>query len=119
MRPVLVVVLLALPRVSLADIVLVDVNKQSGERAVVEELARDSGRESHVVDGVKTEDLLSNLDRVFAAAERGEIDLETLVLSGHSDGSTFSSGDGDRQLLRSHLDDLRVKYPKAFGQVRN
>lgn len=109
-----------LPATAFADILLLDVNDQPGERKAVTELAKEFGEEPRLVVGWKTKDFLATLEMELARAERGEANLETIVFSGHSyTGRDFFSEDKDRQIMISDLQALSSKYPKAFSQVRH
>ena len=78
------VLLLALPATASADILMLDVNIQEGERKAVQKLATEFGEDANFVVGAKTKDFLVLLEVEFAKAERGETDVTTIVFSGHS-----------------------------------
>ena len=114
------VLLLLMPASARADILLLDVNDQEGERKAVQKLAKQFGEDANLVLGAKTKDFLVFLEIEFAKAERGETDVETIVFSGHSPtGREFKSEDGDREIMLAHLAAMAPKYPKAFAQVRH
>lgn len=110
----------AYPAAAHADIVMIDVNDQAGERRVVESLAATHGQKAHLRGGESRTEIVRNLEETFAAAERGEIVIESLVLSGHSQtGRDFYGQDKHAQLLFTDMEELREQYPNAFGQIRN
>ena len=116
----LVLSALAIPALARADTLMIDVNDQAGERKIVERLAAVQGQKAHIGGGQSRTEIVRNLDETFAAAERGEIALDSLVLSGHSrTGQDFFGQDHHAQLLFTDMIELRERYPKAFGQIRN
>lgn len=63
-------------------------------------------------------DEMARLIDVFRRAERGEIGLERVVLSGHSTGPFVEGEDGDRVDF-SFFEDLARIFPGAAGQVQD
>lgn len=94
-----------------ADILFIDTNNQAIEKTTLDELGRQYGERVHVVKGDGPE-----LEEIFRRANAGEINLRTIVGSGHSSGTGFSGQGGS---LTSSIDDLLKKYPDAQNQVRH
>jgi hypothetical protein len=102
---------------TMADTVFFDHNDAPMEIAVAKKLAQ-SINEKFIL--VRPDS--ASLDAVFAKAERGEIDIRHLILSGHSTGhSVWGTGaDGERrQTSMDDLKKLKLKYPAAFAQVEH
>lgn len=100
-----------------ADTMFLDHNNAPMEIQVAKRLAASIG-EKFVL--VRPDD--TALDSVFQKAERGEIDLRHLILSGHSSGSrVWGQGVGGERHETSmdQLKELKAKYPKAFKSVQH
>lgn len=97
-----------------ADVVFVDANDQPKERAEAEALAKKYGETIHVVTAGRAS-IDDQLSELFQKAERGEIELGTLIVSGHSNGEWFFGKNGGIY----GLDDLAKKFPKAAETVKS
>ena len=93
-----------------ADILFVDTNDQAIERRTIDELARQYGETVHIVKGDGPE-----IEEIFRRAQAGEIELTTIVGSGHSSGTTFTGANGSL----SGIDEMLEKYPSVRDQVRH
>jgi hypothetical protein len=103
--------------VAKADVVFLDFNNGVKEIETARKMAQGQGEDFHLVRPTT-----EALEQTFARAEAGEIDLSTLVLSGHSLGdSVWGSGPGGESHRASMNDfkELKEKYPKAFAQVKH
>lgn len=109
--------LFSTPLASFADTVFLDHNNAPKEVAVARELARSKGEPFVLVRPDK-----ASLDSLFAKAERGDVDMRHLILSGHSSGQRVWGEGADGTRHESGIDDfkeLKAKYPKAFNQVQH
>ncbi len=107
----------AAPSVAHADTVFLDHNDAPMEIKVAQQLARSKG-EAFVL--VRPDE--ASLDSLFAKAERGEVDIRHLILSGHSSGLRVWGTGADGNYHESSIDQfrgLKEKYPKAFAQVEH
>ena len=93
-----------------AEILFIDTNDQGVERRTIEELGRQHGERVIIVKGDGPE-----LEEVFRQADAGEIELRTIVGSGHSSGTTFTGKSGSM----SGIDDVLAKFPSVKDQVRH
>lgn len=93
-----------------ADILFIDTNDQAIEREAILDLGRRYGETVHIVKADGPE-----LEEIFAKAERGELELTTVVGSGHSGGTSFAGKNGSAYSLGK----LVEKYPAAQSQVRH
>jgi hypothetical protein len=69
-------------------------------------------------------DQISDLVDMFAGAERGDYDLDRLVLSGHSDGvkvwgEARADHAGTSLLVERDLGNLAAAFPQAAGEIRH
>ena len=94
-----------------ADILFIDTNNQGIEQRTLDELGRQYGERVHVVKGDGPE-----LEEIFRRANAGEINLRTIVGSGHSSGTGFSGQGGS---LTSAIDKILEANPIARQQVRH
>lgn len=94
-----------------ADILFIDTNNQGIEQRTLDELGRQYGERVHVVKGDGPE-----LEEIFRRANAGEINLRTIVGSGHSSGTGFSGQGGS---LTSAIDKILEANPIARHQVRH
>lgn len=100
-----------------ADTVFLDHNNAPMEIKVAKQLAAEIGEKFVLVRPDA-----QSLDAVFARAERGEIDMRHLILSGHSSGQhVWGEGEGGTRHETSieQFKELKAKYPKAFAQVKH
>ncbi len=109
------VAILAVAGHARADILFVDVNDQKVERDAAVEMARRHGQRIHVVTG--NDKIESGLEEIYARAGRGEISLDTVVISGHSGGTSFFGKNG--YLSYEKLKGLAERHPAANRQVRH
>lgn len=95
-------------------------NNQQVERIALEDAASEFGQGVVPVGGRGKAQMLAFLEERLAAAERGEMSMDVLVLSGHSGGrELFGERTGADAITFDDLAALSRKYPKAFGQVRH
>ncbi|MDP2340447.1 MAG: hypothetical protein Q8O67_05800 [Deltaproteobacteria bacterium] len=109
--------LLATPSIAKADVVFLDHNDAPSEIAVAKRLASSKGEAFFLVRPDA-----ASLDSVFSKAEAGGIDLRHLILSGHSGGTSVwgQGADGThRETSMDEMKELKLKYPKAFAQVKH
>jgi hypothetical protein len=100
-----------------ADTVFLDHNNAPHEIATARQLAAERGEEFVLVRPDA-----ASIERLFAQAERGEVDLRHLIISGHSGGSSFSGTGPDGTHYETSLSqykELKKRYPRAFAQVRH
>jgi hypothetical protein len=107
----------ASPTTASADTVFLDHNNAPKEIAVARDLARSKGEPFVLVRPDA-----ASLDSLFARAERGDVDIRHLIISGHSTGK-FVWGEGANgtpyESSIEQYKELKAKYPKAFQQVRH
>lgn len=82
--------------------------------AVVENLVK-------MFDGVEpgTRDELGQIVRIYNEAEKGQRNIERVVLSGHGDGEACWGVYGKGKLYVATLVELAALFPSAAGQVRD
>jgi hypothetical protein len=100
-----------------ADTVFLDHNHAPAEITMARQLAAEIGEKFFLVKPDK-----QSVERIFAMAERGEINLRHLILSGHSGGTSFSGKGEDGtsyETSHSQYQELKKLYPRAFAQVKH
>lgn len=109
--------LLGAPSIAKADTVFLDHNNAPKEILVAKQLAA-SKHEPFIL--VRPD--AASLEALFAKAEKGEVNIRHLILSGHSSGQRVwgEGSDGNRhETSMDDLKNLKAKYPKAFAQVQH
>ena len=107
----------AAPTTAMADTVFLDHNDAPMEIKVARELAASKGEPFVLVRPDQT-----SLDSLFARAERGEVNIRHLILSGHSNGMTVWGEGQNGEHHQTSFDQMQAfqgKYPKAFAQVQH
>lgn len=104
----------------ISDVVFVDVNRQAIERIALEDTASKYGEGVIPVGGTGRAQMLAFLEENLRRAERGEISMDVLVISGHSGGRDFHGARvGSNAITFEDIETLSRKYPRAFAQVRH
>lgn len=100
-----------------ADTIFLDFNNGVKEIETARQLAAEKGEKFVLVRPTA-----EAIEQVFAKAERGEIDLRHLILSGHSGGTSVWGSGPNGERFSADIDlfrDLKKKYPNAFAQVEH
>jgi hypothetical protein len=101
-------------------LVYVDTNNAVPEVDAIKTAGAPLGYDIQIVTNPPTSDahqLGRGLEAVLARAQRGEINLQTLIISGHSDG--VGGGGVNGGIYNWDFTQYQKKYPRAMAQVQN
>jgi hypothetical protein len=107
--------LMGTAQTAMADTVYMDFNNGVKEIETARQLAQEIGDDFHLVRPTE-----QALEELFQKAENGEVELNHLILSGHSIGTSIWGSGPNGESFSANIDffkQMKEKYPKAFDQV--